>query len=533
MNAQHEIEATETVATSQGTDAGNSELKNQLSQNVSMKLAARLFYMLTRFFLPPLTLSYVTLEEYGIWVTCFILIGYLGMSAFGVSNVYVRYVAEYHARRETDKINRLLSTGLTVITALCVLLLAILWFGLPLIIARLNIPGHLHDTAFTLLFVTSAAFALDISLGAFTYVLSGLQRVADQMLVWVVSFCLEAILIVALLLSGYGIYALLWAYVFRSLVATAAYVFFCYRALPGLSLGIRHFDRQMLRLFYGYGAVVQLSGLLGMFLYSIEKLIAGVFIGVRATGLFDVGEKMPVMVSQIPASMNSILLPAFSSLHSLEQRREVARLYLMGSRYLNMIMGGLMGFLAAYSAPVITAWVGYDEKYHTAALILTLVCLPYQMHELTGPASAFHRGVGKPARELVYPVSQLLLVALTITLAFLWMGITVIAICVAVALSMVLSALLYLAYTNRCIGLGLGEYARQVLAPGISPYLVGFALEWLTRPWFVWAGAERWHILPALGACGVVYGLLSTALLYRVMCDWSEREYLRKQLIES
>ncbi|HEX8998866.1 MAG TPA: oligosaccharide flippase family protein, partial [Blastocatellia bacterium] len=324
-------------------EAGNAEMKNLLSKNASVNLAAKVFYMITRFFLPPLTLSYVTLEEYGIWAACFILIGYLGMSAFGVSNVYIRYVAEFHARKEIDQINRLLSTGLTVIAALGIVLLAALWFGLPLIITRLNVPPGLHHTAFTLIFITAATFMLDLSFGAFAYVLSGLQRITEQTVVWVISFCLEALLIVVLLVSGFGIYALLWAFVVRYLVATAAYVVLCYRLLPGLSLGLGHFDRSMLRLFYSYGAIVQLSGLLGMFLYSVEKLIAGFFIGVGATGLLDVGEKLPVMTSQVPASMNSILLPAMSHMHGLEQRREIATLYLKGSRYMNMMMGTLMG----------------------------------------------------------------------------------------------------------------------------------------------------------------------------------------------
>ena len=57
-------------------------------------------------------------EEYGIWAVCFILIGYLGISAFGVSNVYVRYVAEYYSNGRIDKINRLLSTGMISVSVL-------------------------------------------------------------------------------------------------------------------------------------------------------------------------------------------------------------------------------------------------------------------------------------------------------------------------------------------------------------------------------------------------------------------------------
>lgn len=536
MNAGSETTVAHDAAVMSGapgppiTDDGKMARKKLLFQNVSVNLAAKIFYMLTRFFLPPLTLSYVSLSEYGIWATCFILIGYLGMSAFGVSNVYVRYVAQYHARGEQVKINRLLSTGLAVVTAVCLVLLVALWVGLPWFISRLNVPEPQRKMAFTLMFITAATFMLDLSFGAFAYVLSGLQQITAQNVVWVISFCLEALLIVGLLVSGFGIYALLWAFVFRYLFATAAYVFLCYRALPGLSLGPRHFDRTMLRLFYGYGAVVQLSGLLGMFLYSIEKLIAGIFIGVQATGLLDVGEKLPVMASQVPASMNSVFLPAMAQMQSLDKQSEVRTLYLRGARYLNMLMGAVLGFLAAFAAPVLMAWIGADEKFQKAALILSLVCLPYQMNELTGPASAFHRSAGKPVRELFYSCTQLGLVVLTVALGFLWFGKTVIVICIAVALSMVLSALFYQVFTNRYLGLGMGVYARQVLAPGIVPYVVGFACAWLARPALAWAGTARWQILPVLAICGASYTVLVAALLYRGSFNEDERRTLQVQL---
>lgn len=38
------------------------------------------------------------------------------MSSFGIANVYIRYVAEYNAKGEQDKINRLISTGLVLTT---------------------------------------------------------------------------------------------------------------------------------------------------------------------------------------------------------------------------------------------------------------------------------------------------------------------------------------------------------------------------------------------------------------------------------
>src|SRR5208282_6240398 len=49
----------------------------------------------------------------------FILVSYVGVTTLGLSNVYIKYAAEFHARREYDKINSLLSTGLAVTIPLC------------------------------------------------------------------------------------------------------------------------------------------------------------------------------------------------------------------------------------------------------------------------------------------------------------------------------------------------------------------------------------------------------------------------------
>jgi hypothetical protein len=100
------------------------------------------------------------------------------MGAFGVSNVYVRYVAVYAARGEQHRIGDLLSTGLTLVS--------MLWPHLPgrglVQPARITrcpvlVPEH-HavQTAFWLVFGTVAVFMLELSIGSFAYVLTGLQQ---------------------------------------------------------------------------------------------------------------------------------------------------------------------------------------------------------------------------------------------------------------------------------------------------------------------------------------------------------------------
>jgi O-antigen/teichoic acid export membrane protein len=99
-----------TSAAAPGEPLDASGMNRLVSRNIFSSIGAKLLYLVTRFFLPPIILAYISLEEYGIWAMCFILIGYLGMSAFGVSNVYIRYVAQYHAQGEEHRIGAAISS---------------------------------------------------------------------------------------------------------------------------------------------------------------------------------------------------------------------------------------------------------------------------------------------------------------------------------------------------------------------------------------------------------------------------------------
>jgi O-antigen/teichoic acid export membrane protein len=518
-----------TDASSPASDDAHQRFKNRLSQNALAQLAANLLYVLSRIGLPPVILSYVSLEEYGIWAICFIVVSYVGMSAFGIANVYIRYIAEYHARQDLDAINRLLSTGLVVTLTGGAVVLALLGAFMPALLDLLRVAPHLRETAGVLLFGTTAVIVLDMSLSVFAQALNGMQLLARQTVAWIAGFLLEAALIVGLLAAGLGMYALLWAFILRYLLTTLISARACFRALPGLRISPRLFDRRLFPLFYRFGGIVQLTGLISMFTYSIEKVIAGLFIGVRATGLFDLGEKLPVMSSQLTSALNVVLLPAAAHLHALGQTEELGKLYLKGARYLSMITGLIMGFLAGFAAPLMTLWLGPAEDLQITAFIMAWFTLPFQLQVATGPCMAFHRGVGRPERELLYPLTELALVVILVGGAFLLLGTTVSAITFGVATAMVISSIGYMLYTNRFLHITPTTYLWRVLLPGLAPYGFGLALAWLTAPWYAAVGTGRWPLLGLLFISGLLYSALTGAFLYGAL-DWGEREYLHRQI---
>ncbi len=503
---------------------------NSFYLNTVAQTAGRLLYLLTRVGLPPLILHFVSLEEYGLWSTCFLLISYIGMGTFGVSNVYVRYVAEYSVKGDLESINGLISTGLTLTITFSGLALGGIWLFMPQLLKSFNVAPVLHHTAQVLILGTLATMLLDMTLGAFGTVLCGLQKIVQQTVVWIISFMLETAVLVTLLLYGYGVNALLWAFFARYILSTFLYAALCYRAIPGLNISLRLVKREFFGRFLHYGGILQISGLLSVFMYSIERVIAGHFTGLTAIAVLDLGQKFPVMASQVFSSMNVSFLPAITQAHSLGKQDDIQRLYTKGSRYLNLLNGLAMGFLAPFATWFLTAWLGHGDHLENTIAVMICACLGYQFHVLTGPLSAYYQGINQPLRTFTYLGWQLLFIAGGLLWGWLYIGLDVVVIAEITMMARVLSALIYVFWGNYRLGLKFWRYFRFVLMPGLLPYLWGYGLMTAMQPWLLELNPNRWLVMFILGISGIFYALFTFGFFYAYSCVDEEQSQIRQKL---
>ncbi len=189
------------------------QLHHTISRNVGASMLSKAYYLATRLAIPPLVLSFVSLEEYGIWSICFILLSILGMSVFGVTNVYVRYCAVYDAKGDQEKINQLLSTGILANSLICICLIPLVIWGIPKLYPIFNIEDSLQPTAYTMLLGTTLIFMIHLSFGVFGYLLQSIQKIALERALMMFCWTIEALAIIIFLFNGYGIYSLLYAYI--------------------------------------------------------------------------------------------------------------------------------------------------------------------------------------------------------------------------------------------------------------------------------------------------------------------------------
>jgi len=505
--------------------SASTTVRDAISRNVAFDMLARVGYLFSRFFIPPFVLARVSLEAYGLWSTAFILVAYIGISTMGVANVNIKFVAEFSARGEYKRANELLSTGLVLMLPGFAVLYAALWFGWPQLVPLLKISPALQGDAKEVVLMVVAIFLVSLSLGCFGNALTGAQLGNYNQVSWVTGYTVETALIFLFVGMGRGIRGLAEAFLIRTLVEESVGAFFAFRKLHWLRLSPRMFNRGSLRLLFSFGGVVQIASLLSIVLSSIERAVAAPLAGLAATGLLDIGKKLPNMASSIPGAFANAFLPAASYLQgglegSEEQKETIHKLYVKGSRYSNLVTAYFCGFTALLALPLLDVWLG--RRFEGAALLMVFFSVSTQIHLMTGSGTSMLKGLGRPAEEFYYCIPNVLALALTLPAARLITGRwTALSIGGGVAVATVLSATFFVLRANRLMGVHLGEFLRRVVWPGIMPYLLAAPLALLFRavPW----GTGRWVLAGYVVSAGIGYSLVFLAATYWIILDQGER----------
>ena len=66
-------------------------------------------------------------EGYGLWFFAFAIMSYFVFYNFGISSAFIKYTAEYHAKKDYAHLSNLLSTGMAAAAVLGITIIALLY----------------------------------------------------------------------------------------------------------------------------------------------------------------------------------------------------------------------------------------------------------------------------------------------------------------------------------------------------------------------------------------------------------------------
>jgi O-antigen/teichoic acid export membrane protein len=504
--------------------------------NAGVAMLAKALYLVTRLCVPPLVLAHITLAEYGLWTACFVLIMYVGLTDVGFSNVYVRFTARYHAEGDVGGVNRLLSTGVIMLSVMALFVLAGVWLSLPLLLDFLKIDAIYREKASVLVLGTTGMFLLDLTLGAYCYLLHGLQRIKEEQKIAIAGYLLELVLIFAFLRAGFGVYALLMAFVLRYSWSLLSFMRLAHRFLPGLQIRPRHFDKSMLRHFFGFGATVQASALLGTALFSIDRLLAGFLLGPKGIALFELAAKLPVSALAVPSAISNVTLAAASGHAARDNAGAIRDLYQQATRSVSLLAAIPLGFMAVFAEPIGRAWLGKGGELSADLsgfpMIMALTALWSHLHIVTGPGSAILRAMGKAGNEFIYHGLRFVLLAISVSVALQVMPSTTQGLAWGLSIGGAAAAAAYLVVNQRVLAIPRRRLLSDVLLPGLLAYPVAGLLR-VVWDLLVPLTLGRWETLAALALFGTLYVLVFLLFIWNGVLTRPERVRLSELFVKS
>jgi len=315
------------------------QIGRKVAKNSIASMGAVGVYFFSRLALTPFILHYVDLTEFGLWSMCFVILSYAGLGAIGVNGAYIKFTAEYQSRNDLGSIGSLLSTGILCMTLFCLLFYAVLYLFLPFILTGFNVSSKLMSTASFMILGTALAFCLDFTLGGFRATLEGLQEIALSKGINVSASLFEVAMVVVFLPMGFGIKGLLYAYVIKTFAEMAACTGIVFKKLPGLKLSHRLINKQAFTDLFVFGGKVQVLGAISIFLGSLDRLAITTLLGLKATGMYEIGGKFAFTARNLSAAAFGPLLPAASYIGSQWERGDRMAPAERFRKYLGIVLG--------------------------------------------------------------------------------------------------------------------------------------------------------------------------------------------------
>lgn len=331
--------------------------KSKLARNTVWSVVGFAVQFLTPVILVPYTVSRVTFEQYGVWVTIYTLAGWFVFYDLGIWGPIVRDVAERQARSDREGLKTLWATWfLFDVVAGAALTLAAAASGPELM--RRFAPRVDPVTSVPIFVGLAAVSVLAVMMRHLSNTLQGLQRLDLTNLLTLVMTPLWVGGQVAFLESGWGLRGLMWNGVIFAVLQIAVLLVLISRQGYPMSFSPARFSASEFRRLIGFGWKLQ-SGLVFTQAFRNDRLVMSRRAATDAVvTIYQLGAGIMDRLAGAVAVLSSGILSAASDLAARGDLDRVRLIFMRGTKYHALAAVGLLGFAALFGHELMMLWMG-------------------------------------------------------------------------------------------------------------------------------------------------------------------------------
>jgi O-antigen/teichoic acid export membrane protein len=412
----------------------------------------------------PLVVKGLGDASYGVYSLVTAIVGYFAVIDINVTAGSVKYIAEFNAHQDQQRIDETVFFGLSVYALLGVLGGLGLFFGAQFFVTRVfSVPPALAAEAVDTLRLAALGFFLGQLQSYLNSIPQSLMRYDIASRIEMLFGTGVPLLTVAVLMLGYGLFEVILLRVVASAVNCAVLWRCIRRLLPQLAW--RKPGAAIRRELLGFSAYSFLSRFATLSYAYADKLIIGALVGVTGLAYFTVASTLANRILGLTYRLSGVFFPAASALAACGELERLRLLYLKASRYVVFINASVLVLVAVFSYQILYYWMN-PQFARAGQVVLAVMALSQFIDSLTSLPSLVNDGMGHPRFSGMFALARAVFGLLVVYLGVAGWGIDGAAWGHLIA-SILLTCAFLAAVHGRTVPARLGDLARQAYLPSV------------------------------------------------------------------
>jgi len=362
-------------------------------KNISYRFLAFTWPMIFSILITPVIVLRLGVKDYGIYIFISTITGLLTLLDLGVTYAVIKYLAEYHARGDSDKTKKLLysANSLFLLIGLTGLLATVaIYFGGTKLFAE-RLAGQ--DYYMILFVLAGIGFFVSSVNQLYTVIPEATQRYDISSKLNIIYQTLSALGNLILVIVGYRLIA-----IFSFQLGLTIVFFFVRRYYAQLILPIAKYrlewDRSEIKKCYRFGLATVINNTANTSLAYLDRLIIPIFIGPSQLTYYSLPGNVAARIPGLTDNLSGIIFPVSAGIAGQGDNERIKRFYIRSVRLITLIASSISLSVIFLANEILRYWLSADfaDKSTGILIILTLTNLTIA---LLSPVTSFFFGLGK------------------------------------------------------------------------------------------------------------------------------------------
>jgi len=376
-----------------------------IAKNSIFNLAGQVLPMAVGVLTIPYIVRGLGTAQYGILSIATMLLGYFNIFDLGLSRATVKFVAENLDPENLHKVPALIWTSLSLLVGLGIVGGVVAALFVPISVTHLfKMPAELAGEARIALFVLCASMPVMLGNNALRGVLEATQRFDLVNYVKVPSSVLFYLAAALAIPFGWHVAAIVSLLVAIRLISTLAYLFLCFRTIPGLGSRFR-VSRASLGPLATFGGWVMVTNITGPVFGYLERFMIASLLSVSMLTFYSAPYELVSKLLIFPMSVVPSLFPYFSY-HGSRKSSEVSDVTSRTLKYLFLVLTPPAAVFIFFAKDIMHLWLGPQFALEST-LVLQLTTLVFFLNAFAFVPFTSVQALGRPDLKAILDLAAI------------------------------------------------------------------------------------------------------------------------------